>query len=147
LAGSATLATAAWISPTFAATSGIRSTIYTQTTRPEISPMIYGGFIEHIGNLINHSLWSETLDDRKFYYGVIEKQEEKPTYRRAAMAYIQKWIAVGPMSSISLDTENPYVGEHSPVVTLNGSQEQGMVQHGLALKSGTAYNGRIVLRG
>src|SRR5690606_7438365 len=104
-------------------------------------------FIEHIGNLINHSLWSETLDDRKFYYGVIEKPEEKPTNRRAAMAYIQKWIAVGPTSSISLDTENPYVGEHSPVVTLNGSQEQGMVQHGLALKSGTAYNGRIVLRG
>src|SRR5690625_5957609 len=69
LVGSATLATAAWISPTFAASSssGIRAMIHAQNTRAPISPMIYGGFIEHIGNLINHSLWSETLDDRKFY--------------------------------------------------------------------------------
>lgn len=147
--GSATLATAAWVSPAFTAgtPSGIRSTIYTQVTRPPISSFIYGGFIEHIGNLINHSLWSETLDDRKFYYGVIERPEEKPENRRAAMAFMQKWVAVGPMSSISLDTETPYVGEHSPVVTLTGEKEQGMIQYGLALKSGIDYIGRIVLRG
>src|SRR5690606_969991 len=90
--------------------------------------------------------WSETLDDRKFYYGVIEQPEEKPTNRRAAMGFMQKWVAVGPMSSISLDTETPYVGQHSPVVTLTGAQEQGMIQHGLAIKSGTDYIGRIVLR-
>lgn len=145
LAGSATLATAAWMSPTFAASSGIRSTIYTQNTRPAINPMIYGGFIEHIGNLINHSLWSETLDDRKFYFGVIEKPEPKPTERRGAMAYMNKWIAVGPMSAISLDTENAYVGEHSPVFTLDGTEERGMVQNELALRADVPYNGRIVL--
>jgi len=145
--GSATLATAAWMSPALSAASDVRSVIHTRQTRPEISPLIYGGFVEHIGNLINHSLWSETLDDRKFYFGVIDKPEEKPQDRRGAMAHMQKWIAVGPMSAISLDTETPYVGEHSPVVTLNGTDEQGMVQHGLAIKSGTPYNGRIVLRG
>src|SRR5690606_11351910 len=118
LMGSATLATAAWMSPTFAANTGIRSTIYTQTTRPEISPMIYGGFIEHIGNLINHSLWSETLDDRKFDFGVIEKPEPKPTERRGAMAYMNKWIAVGPMSAIILVTENAKLGDHILVFML-----------------------------
>ena len=148
LVGSATLATAAWISPTFAASSssGIRAMIHAQNTRAPISPMIYGGFIEHIGNLINHSLWSETLDDRKFYFGVLAKPEEKPTDRRGAMSYMQKWIAVGPLSAISLDTETPYVGEHSPVITLDGTQPRGMVQHELALKSGVPYNGRLVVR-
>src|SRR5690625_7480919 len=113
-----------------------------QYTRVPISPMIYGGFIEHIGNLINHSLWSETLDDRKFYFGVLEKPDEKPTDRRGAMSYMQKWIAVSLLSAISLDTENPYVGEHSPKFTMDGTQPRGMVQHELALKSGVPYNGR-----
>lgn len=145
LLGSAALGAAAWIPPVFAAPGGIRATIDTGATRPPISPMIYGGFIEHIGNLINHSLWSETLDDRKFYYGVLAERDRKPDDRRGAMGYMEKWVAIGPVSAIALDTERPYVGEHSPVVTLDGAQERGMVQHGLALKSGTAYNGRIVL--
>ncbi|MGH8287430.1 MAG: hypothetical protein ACREV7_00165 [Steroidobacteraceae bacterium] len=33
-----------------------------------ISPYEYGMFIEHIGGLVFRSLWSEMLDDRKFYY-------------------------------------------------------------------------------
>ena len=107
--------------------------------------MLYGGFIEHIGNLINHSLWSEVLDDRKFYYGILEKPETKPEGRRAAMAFVQKWLAVGPMSAIHLDTENAYVGEHSPVVTVNGTQAVGVAQNELALKSTSAYNCRLVL--
>lgn len=147
LTGSATLATATWLSPAFAANPSLRSTIYTQNTRPPILPKIYGGFIEHIGNLINHSLWSETLDDRKFYFGVLEKPEPEPTDRRARMAMLQKWLAVGPISAISLDTQNAYVGKHSPVVALDAAQERGMVQHKLAIKSGTPYKGRIVLRG
>ncbi|TWH02732.1 MULTISPECIES: alpha-L-arabinofuranosidase [Pseudoxanthomonas] len=145
LLGSAALGAAAWLPPVFAASGGIRATIDTGATRPPISPMIYGGFIEHIGNLINHSLWSETLDDRKFYYGVLAERPRKPDDRRGAMGFMEKWVAVGPVSAIALDTERPYVGEHSPVVTVDGSQERGMVQHGLALKSGTPYDGRIVL--
>src|SRR5690606_9537805 len=93
----------------------------------------------------NHRRWSETLADRKFYYGVVAKREEKPADRRGAMGFMEKWVAIGPVSAIALDTERPWVGEHSPVVTLDGSQERGMVQHGLALKSATAYDGRIVV--
>ena len=33
-----------------------------------ISPYLYGMFIEHLGTLINHGLWSEMLDDRKFFF-------------------------------------------------------------------------------
>ncbi len=145
LLGSAALGVAACIPPVFAASGGITATINPAATRPPISPMIYGGFIEHIGNLINHSLWSETLDDRKFYYGVLAERARKPDDRRGAMGFMEKWVAIGPVSAIALDTERAWVGEHSPVVTVDGSQERGMVQHGLALKSGTPYDGRIVL--
>jgi alpha-N-arabinofuranosidase len=37
-----------------------------QVSRP-ISPYAYGMFIEHIGSPVYRSLWSEMLDDRKFY--------------------------------------------------------------------------------
>lgn len=85
--------------------------------------MLYGGFIEHIGNLINHSLWSEVLDDRKFYYGAIAGPESKPSNPRAAMAFINKWVAIGPVTSIQLDKTRPYVGDHSLVISLEGGKK------------------------
>ena len=121
----------------------IKALVNAKNKRPKISPFIYGGFLEHIGNLINHSLWSEVLDDRKFYFGVLEKPDEKPTDRRAARNYINKWIAVGPMSAFSLDTKNAYVGEHSPSIKLSGSL-RGIMQHNLALAA-KQYQGRVVL--
>ncbi len=144
LAGSAALA-GNWSLPTFAESSKIQAVINAQNTRPALSPMLYGGFIEHIGNLINHSLWSEVLDDRKFYFGIIDKPETKPTDPRAAMAFIQKWVAVGPVSAIQLDTQNPYVGQHSPVISVSEGQPTGIAQYGLAIKASTPYNGRVVI--
>ena len=42
-------------------------------TAPPISPYLYGQFIEHIGDLINRSMWAEMLDDRKFYNEINSK--------------------------------------------------------------------------
>jgi hypothetical protein len=36
-----------------------------------ISPHIYGQFIEHAGDIIYRALWSEMIEDRKFYYAVM----------------------------------------------------------------------------
>ena len=36
----------------------------------------FGMFIEHIGPLIYRSLWSEMLDDRKFYFSISSKEPE-----------------------------------------------------------------------
>ena len=47
-------------------------------TAPTISPYIYGQFIEHIGDLINRSLWAELLDDRKFYNDITSKPPVEP---------------------------------------------------------------------
>ncbi len=131
--------------PSYAAASAsIKSTIDTTKKFPPISPYIYGGFIEHIGNLINHSLWSEVLDDRKFYYGVQEVEEPFPTDRRAAMSYNRKWTAVGPLNAITLDQTNAYVGKHSPSIKL-GNSPRGIAQSKLVFKGGKRYACRIVI--
>ena len=44
-------------------------------TRAPISSYLYGQFIEHIGDLVNRSVWAEMLDDRKFYYAVNSEKD------------------------------------------------------------------------
>lgn len=137
--------TVAWSVPSIAiAREKIKSSIDVTKKKPKISGDLYGGFVEHIGNLINHSLWSEVLDDRKFYYGIIEHPEPAPKEHRAAMSFNRKWTAVGPISAIGLDNKNSYVGEHSPVVQVDGLNMGGIAQSGLALRPGK-YTARIVL--
>jgi alpha-L-arabinofuranosidase len=41
-----------------------------RTAEKPIPEFIFGGFIEHIGGLINRSLWSEVLDDRKLFRAI-----------------------------------------------------------------------------
>lgn len=150
LVGSAALASS-WALPAVPAfanattVSQLKAMIKAGVERPAISPMLYGGFLEHIGNLINHSLWSEVLDDRKFFYGVLEKAEPIPTDRRQALAHLNKWVVIGPMSAISLDETDPYVGEHSPVIALAKAERRGLSQSRLALSGGKDYVGRIVV--
>ena len=132
--------------PSFAfARNTLQAQLLAGQTKPALSPMLYGGFIEHIGNLINHSLWSEVLDDRKFFHGVLEKPDSKPTDRHAAMGYNEKWSVVGDFSAVSLDTKDPWVGEHSPSFKVVSGERQGLMQGKLALTGGKSYNVRIVI--
>lgn len=113
-------------------------------TGEPISPYIYGQFIEHIGDLINRSLWAEMLDDRKFYYPIDSKPtERKPVRGRVA----NRWRPIGPDESVVMDRNQPYVGEHTPRITLAGAQPRGIQQGGLALRKGKSYTGRVVLAG
>jgi alpha-N-arabinofuranosidase len=52
------------------APSPIVATIDAQQTAPPVSKYEYGMFIEHIGSTMYSSLWSEMLDDRKFYFPI-----------------------------------------------------------------------------
>lgn len=108
-----------------------------------IKDYIYGGFIEHIGNLINYSFWSEVLDDRKFYHPVDSKPMPEPK-GRMRMPLPNKWVPVGPDADVVMDKTAPYVGDQSPVVHLAGSKPRGIAQSGLALSS-KDYVGRVVL--
>src|SRR5690348_14654395 len=60
----------------------VAATIEASKTGPPISPYVYGQFLEHAGGLIYSSLWSEMLDDRKFYYAVMRKPAEESNARQ-----------------------------------------------------------------
>lgn len=87
-----------------------------------ISKYIYSQFIEHLGRCIYGGIWAEMLEDRKFYYPVGDRQSP--------------W-----KGSATMSRENPFVGEHTPVVS-------GSIRHfGLWLEKGREYVGRIWLQG
>jgi alpha-N-arabinofuranosidase len=110
----------------------------------------YGMFIEHIGSLIYRSLWSEMLDDRKFYFPISSKEPESA--RRAQGGplremQLRKWRPVGPDEVVVMDRDRPFVGDQSPRIELDVSTPHGIRQSGLALVKGKKYTGRIYLRG
>jgi alpha-N-arabinofuranosidase len=127
----------------------IAATIDTTKASQPISNYQYGMFIEHIGSLIYRSLWSEMLDDRKFYFPI---EPKKPNAKPAPTGFfrrmmLRKWRPVGPGSSVVMDKDDPFVGEHSPRIELDSSVARGIRQSGFALIKGKRYTGHIYLRG
>jgi alpha-N-arabinofuranosidase len=125
-------------------------TVNTQQTAEPVSKYEFGMFIEHIGPLIYRSLWSEMLDDRKFYFPITSKEPEAQG-RRGGGGFpgmqLRKWRPVGPDEVVVMDKDHPFVGEQSPRIALNTSTPVGIRQSGLALVKGKEYTGRIYLRG
>ncbi|MGA2482901.1 MAG: alpha-N-arabinofuranosidase [Candidatus Acidiferrales bacterium] len=136
---SAALAAGAQVQP-------IAATVDATKTRAPISKYVYGQFIEHLGGIINHGLWAEMLDDRKFYYPVSSQAPAAETAPRFGEAP-RRWTPVGSDETVSMDTIRPYVGEHTPLVKLNGAEARGIQQAGLAVRKGKSYIGRVVLAG
>lgn len=129
------------------------ATIDATKTDAPISPYVYGQFLEHAGNLVYRSLWSQMLDDRKFYYPVgpaLSKESdlgERGFRRRMRGVGPGRWNPVGPADSVVMDATNPFVGGHTPLITLAGSEPRGILQTGVQLIKGTIYDGRIQLAG
>lgn len=127
-----------------AADTRIRATIDTANRGAPISPYVYGQFIEHIGDLVNRSLWAEMIDDRKFYHPIVANPAEvRPVRGRRA----NRWMPVGDAGFVTMDRTRAYAGDQSPLIKLEGSQPRGISQSGLALRKGKTYSGRIVLAG
>jgi alpha-N-arabinofuranosidase len=113
-------------------------------TSAPISPYVYGQFIEHIGDLVNRSVWAEMIDDRKFYHPIVANPVEQKAVRGRRS---NRWLPIGPEGSIVMDRKQPYTGDQSPTIQLEGAEPRGIRQNGLALRKGKAYRGRIVLAG
>lgn len=135
----------------------VNATIDASKTGPPISPYVYGQFLEQAGNLIYGSLWSEMLDDRKFYYPVAPAPAGGSAFGRRGFggggffgrggATPGRWNPIGPVDSVVMDTNNPYVGDHTPLITLAGSEPRGIRQTGINFTQGFTYNVRIQLAG
>ena len=126
-----------------AQTQTVTAVIEADRTGPPMPVYIYGQFIEHIGGIINNGIWAEMLDDRKFYYPIAASGGGAGSGRFR----LRRWTPVGPAAAVVMDTNAPYVGEHTPLVKLGGSVPRGIQQAGLAVRRGKAYNGRVVLAG
>jgi alpha-N-arabinofuranosidase len=123
-------------------------TIDASRTRPPISKYVYGQFLEHLGGIVNDNLWAEMLDDRKFFDPItsLHPAEAPPTggpRRRVP----RRWTPVGGDSVVAMDAKAPYVGDHSPAITLSATEPHGIQQAGLAVRAGRTYTGRIVVAG
>ncbi len=119
-----------------------------RNTRAPISPYLYGQFIEHIGDLVNQSVWAEMLDDRKFYYAISsETAAPGPAPGPFRGRRPNRWRPIGPDAAVVMDRDHPYAGEHSPLIRLAGSEPRGIQQAGLVLRKSRIYSGRVVLAG
>jgi alpha-N-arabinofuranosidase len=113
-----------------------------------ISPYLYGQFIEHIGDLVNRSVWAEMIDDRKFFDPITPTAPPASPQRRPMRGrQPNRWLPIGPASSVTMDNKHVWVGEHSPSVALAGDEPRGIRQAGLALRRNKSYTGRFVLSG
>ncbi len=124
-----------------------------------ISKYIYGQFIEHLGRCIYGGLWAEMLEDRKFYYPVTGEAPAWTMYKPGMRSWdgeghpyelltSSPWMILGDKKSVSMVTEDSYVGEHTPRIALPGNGSPGgLFQERLGLVDGKEYVGRIVLAG
>jgi alpha-N-arabinofuranosidase len=126
----------------------VHARIDASKTGSPISKYLYGQFLEHIGGIVNNGVWAEMLDDRKFYYPIMAHPPAEPPAGPTGMrrAPLRRWMPVGPEETVTMDTTAPYVGDHTPLVTL-GPEVRGIRQAGLAVRRGRSYAGRAVLAG
>ena len=126
-------------------TQQVQATIDATKTGAPISRYIYGQFLEHIGGIVNNNIWAEMLDDRKFYYPISSHppaQPSGPSFRRVTLRH---WMPIGRDEFVTMDTDHPYVGDHTPMVQLSPNEARGFQQSGLAVRKAKAYTGRVVL--
>lgn len=125
-------------------------TVNAQQTVEPVSKYEFGMFIEHLRSLIYRSLWSEMLDDRKFYFPISSREPDAPAQPQGGgprNMQLRKWRPIGPDEAVVMDRDQPFVGEQSPRIELDATSPHGIRQSGLALVSGKQYTGRIYLRG
>src|ERR1019366_2124469 len=130
-----------------AQTQPVHAVIDTSKTSAPISKYIYGQFLEHIGGIVNNNIWAEMLDDRKFYFPInshTAAEPSGPAWRRTALRH---WMPIGADEFVTMDKDRPYVGEHTPLVTLSSSEAHGIQQAGLTVRKGKSYTGRVVIAG
>jgi len=136
--------------------SSVTIAIDATKTREPISKYIYGQFIEHLGRCIYGGIWAEMLEDRKFFYPVIDEFKPYTKSRRDGglrggkfpVVSGSPWKVIGPAGTVKMSAADPFVGKHTPVVALSGDgPARGIEQGDLGVVKGKDYVGRIYLAG
>lgn len=136
--------------PAALAAAPVKVAIDGATRAKPVTRYEYGMFIEPIGGLVARTLWAEMLDDRKFYYPVVAPAFDKPpplnAEGRPGVSY-RKWRPIGGDDAVAMDANAPYVGDHSPRITVETSTPRGLSQAGIGLAKGRRYDGYVVFDG
>jgi len=118
-------------------------TLHTDRSRSAVNPYIYGQFIEHLGRCIYGGIWAEMLEDRKFYFPITA--EYRPYLELAGSPFpvvgSSPWEIVGSPTSVAMQVEDAFVGEHSPLIQPGA----GIRQNDLGVRAGRTYEGAIWL--
>src|SRR4030065_2582510 len=92
-------------------------TIEADKTGEPISKYIYAQFIEHLGRCIYGGIWAGMPEDRKFYYPITDDFNPWSTasdsfWNTGPYKYLNAspWQVIGPAGTVTMDTNNPYVG-------------------------------------
>jgi alpha-N-arabinofuranosidase len=127
-------------------------TIDTGKTGEPISKYIYGQFIEHLGRCIYGGIWAQMLEDRKFYFPITDEYQPYQQRRgrgnrpRQQSPYpviaASPWQIIGEAGSITMVEEDPFVGEHTPLI----QPGSGIRQLDLGLVKNKQYDGYIYLK-
>lgn len=105
-------------------------TVDMDQTREPMSKYIYGQFIEHMGQSIYGGIWSEMIEDRKFYF--VPQTENSPWH-------------VSSSSSLIVDSLDAFVGQYSPILRSRRDSTTQLYQNGLFLETGREYEGHVVM--
>ncbi|MCP5516089.1 MAG: alpha-N-arabinofuranosidase [Verrucomicrobiales bacterium] len=105
---------------------------------------IYSQFIEHLGRCIYGGIWAEMLEDRKFYHPITADYAPYRSLRNSDFPVVgaSPWQIVGDAAVVTMSTERPFVGQHSPRVGAGA----GLRQLDLGVTAGKGYTGYVWLR-
>ncbi|HEY4354904.1 MAG TPA: hypothetical protein VGN16_04080 [Acidobacteriaceae bacterium] len=125
-----------------APTGDIRVMVDAAKVGEPVNPLVFGGYMEPATTRV----WAEMLTDRKFARA-INDTAPPPRGFNAGRGAVHSWKPLGPATAVEMDKVKPFVGEHTPRVTLDTSEAHGIQQDGLRLGKGQSYVGRIYLAG
>lgn len=120
------------------------------------SKYLYSQFIEHLGRCIYGGIWSEMLEDRKFFYNI----DGRSAWRRPGrptpgwegqkdppfdILVASPWVIEGDKAMV---TKTKTKWRLDPVLTLDASKGNvGISQDRLGTKAGKGYEGHFTARG
>ncbi len=112
-----------------------------RNTGAPINPFIYGQFIEHLGRCIYGGIWAEMLEDRKFYFPVTADYAPyaRLTETEFPVVGASPWEILGDAAGVTMTTDAPFVGKHSPRVTAGN----GIRQHDLGVRADMPVDGYL----
>jgi alpha-N-arabinofuranosidase len=109
-----------------------------------LSTNVYSQFIEHLGRCVYGGIWAEMLEDRKFYYPITAEYRPYRSLQESAFPVVgaSPWQIAGSPGAVSMNTNKPFVGRHTPMVQAGTA----IRQHDLGVTRGKDYVGYAWLK-